>query len=102
VKWVAEHSPVYPTGFLLDRIPRRYRDGSVPPGVTGVGVSIDRLHSDPDYIGRVKSRGSFVHVWTVDSVADVDLCVSLGVDGIISNRPAMVIDRLHERGLRAP
>lgn len=100
VKWVAEHSPVYPTVFLLDRIPRRYRDGSVPPGVTGVGVSIDRLHSDPEYIARVKARANFVHVWTVDTLADVDLCVSLGVDGIISNRPGMVIDRLRERGLR--
>jgi glycerophosphoryl diester phosphodiesterase len=100
VKWVAEHAPQYSTVFLLDRIPRRYRNGSVPPGVTGVGVSIERLHSDPDYIARVKARGNFVHVWTVDSVADVDLCVSLGVDGIISNRPGMVIDRLREQGLR--
>lgn len=100
VKWVAEHAPMYPTVFLLDRIPRRYRDGSMPAGVTGVGVSIERLHSDPDFVARVRSRGGFVHVWTVDSVVDVDLCVSLGVDGIISNRPAMVIDRLRERGLR--
>jgi glycerophosphoryl diester phosphodiesterase len=100
VKWVAEHEPQYSTVFLLDRIPRRYRDGSVPPGVTGVGVSIELLYSDPEYIARVKARGNFVHVWTVDTVTDVDLCVALGVDGIISNRPGFVIDRLREQGLR--
>ncbi|MEY4137100.1 MAG: hypothetical protein RL205_1228 [Actinomycetota bacterium] len=100
VKWVAAHAPQYPTVFLLDRIPRRYRDGSVPPGVTGIGVSIERLHSHPQYIAKAKALGNFVHVWTVDTAADVDLCVSLGVDGIISNRPGFVIDRLREQGLR--
>jgi len=90
VKWVAEHAPHYSTVFLLNRIPQRFRDGSVPTGVSGIGVSIDRLHSHPDYIAKVKARGHFVHVWTVDTPADVLLCASLGVDGIISNRPGMV------------
>jgi glycerophosphoryl diester phosphodiesterase len=35
-----------------------------------------------------------VHVWTVDEAADVDFVVSLGVDVIITNRPADVLARL--------
>jgi len=35
-----------------------------------------------------------VHVWTVDEPADVDLCVRLGVDAIITNRPAAVLSAL--------
>jgi glycerophosphoryl diester phosphodiesterase len=33
-------------------------------------------------------------VWTVDADADIDLCVELGVDAIISNRPGHVLQRL--------
>jgi glycerophosphoryl diester phosphodiesterase len=31
-----------------------------------------------------------VHVWTVDEPDDVELCLRLGVDAIITNRPRMV------------
>jgi glycerophosphoryl diester phosphodiesterase len=41
-------------------------------------------------VARAKAHGCFVHVWTVDTPADVHLCASLGVDAIISNRPGMV------------
>jgi len=33
-------------------------------------------------------------VWTVNEPGDVDLCVELGVDAIITNRPAAVLERL--------
>jgi glycerophosphoryl diester phosphodiesterase len=33
-------------------------------------------------------------VWTVDAQADIDLCVDLGVDAIITNRPARVLQAL--------
>lgn len=97
VKWTAAHAPMYSSVFLLDYMPRRFRDGSVPPGVDGVGVSIARLRSDPDYVARAKAHGNFVHVWTVDTPTDVHLCASLGVSGIISNRPGMVREVLDLR-----
>jgi len=96
-RWIGAHAPMYSSVFLLDYMPRKYRDGSVPPGVHGVGVSIARLRSDPDYVARAKAHGNFVHVWTVDTPADVHLCASLGVAAIISNRPGMVREVLDLR-----
>ena len=43
-------------------------------------------------------RGNQVYVFTVDDEADIDMCLELGVDAIISNRPAFVRDRLCVRG----
>ena len=41
---------------------------------------------------RQRARGHEVYVWTVDEPEDVRLCVELGVDAIISNRPGVVVD----------
>jgi glycerophosphoryl diester phosphodiesterase len=38
----------------------------------------------------VHARGGQVHVWTVNSAEQVELCLSLGVDAIISDKPGMV------------
>jgi glycerophosphoryl diester phosphodiesterase len=35
-----------------------------------------------------------VHVWTVDRPEDVELCLRLGVDAIITNRPRQVREQL--------
>jgi glycerophosphoryl diester phosphodiesterase len=35
-----------------------------------------------------------VHVWTVDRPEDVELCVRLGVDAVITNRPGQVLAQL--------
>jgi glycerophosphoryl diester phosphodiesterase len=35
-----------------------------------------------------------VHVWTVNEPEDVDLCVDLGIDAIITNRPGAVLSQL--------
>ena len=41
---------------------------------------------------RARARGKAVHVWTVDAVEDIELCLELGVDAIITNRPRRVLD----------
>lgn len=82
--------PALPTVLLMDAIPRRRRDGSLPEGTRIAGISVERLHDQPDYVARAIERGNAVHVWTVDDPRDVRLCVQLGVSAIISNRPAMV------------
>ncbi len=71
-----------------------WREGVLPPGVHIAGPSIGTVRRHPKFIPRVKARGHSVHVWTVDDLADVDLVLDIGVDAIITNRPAEVLRRL--------
>lgn len=87
---IGELLPGTPTVFLMDDVPRRYRDGSLPHGVRIAGPSIDILRAHPQYVRRLHEQGNRVHVWTVDEQEDVDYCAELGVDAIITNRPARV------------
>ncbi len=87
-------APRVPTVLLLDRVPLRLRDGSLPLGVTASGPSIEVVREHPRYVTRARSHGHQVHVWTVDDPEDVRLCVDLGVDVIITNRPGQVLEQL--------
>ena len=82
-------APAVPRVFLMDRIWPWRRDGSLPAHADAAGISIEALEADPDYVARVHARGAQVHVWTVDTIEQARLCAQVGVDAIISNRPAM-------------
>lgn len=84
-------APSLPSVLLMERVPLRYRDGTLPPGVRIAGPGIDVLRAHPRYVERVHRRGGAVHVWTVDRDEDVQRCLELGVDAIITNRPAHVL-----------
>ncbi len=90
VQRIGELLPGTPTVYLMDEVPRRYWDGSLPEGVAAAGPSIEILRAHPRYVAKVHERGGRVHVWTVDERADVELCVEQGVDAVITNRPARV------------
>ena len=94
VRRVARARAGTPTVFLMDDVPRRYRDGSLPEGVAIAGPSIESCASTRTTSTRVHAAGGRVHVWTVDEPADLDLCVELGVDAIITNRPGRVLEML--------
>jgi len=83
-----------PTVQLYARVPALRRDGSLPAAADIAGPGLAVLHADPGYVRRVQSRGRQVYVWTVDEPADVELVLSLGVDAVITNRPADVLARL--------
>jgi glycerophosphoryl diester phosphodiesterase len=80
--------------FLMERVPLRFRDGTLPGVVRIAGPSIEIVRAHPRFVGRLKRAGHQVHVWTVDHDADVDLCLELGVDAIITNRPHSVLRRV--------
>ena len=86
--------PGVPTVYLMDAVPPWNRDGSLPAGVGIAGPSIETLRRHPHFVERVHAAGHRIHVWTVDEMDDVDLCVDLGVDAIISNRPGHVLRHL--------
>jgi glycerophosphoryl diester phosphodiesterase len=83
-------APGLPTVMLMESVPKRHRDGSLPANVGIAGVSVEWVRANPSYVASVHSMGGAVHVWTVDVPADVAFLASLGVDAIISNRPLMV------------
>ncbi|WNZ10287.1 glycerophosphodiester phosphodiesterase [Streptomyces sp. 11x1] len=87
-------SPTLPTVYLTQFASPRLRDGRLPAGVRIAGPSIRIVRNHPTYIERLKSAGHQVHVWTVNESQDVDLCVGLGVDAIITNRPHAVLHQL--------
>jgi glycerophosphoryl diester phosphodiesterase len=88
--------------MLFERVPLRFRDGSLPEGVAIAGPSIEIVRSHPRYVERAHRHGHPVHVWTVDAVDDIALCRDLGVEAIITNRPGRVLRALGREGGRPP
>jgi glycerophosphoryl diester phosphodiesterase len=91
---IRQLAPDLPTVHLMKRIPLRYREGSISASATIAGPSLEALKAGPDYVRRAHERGKEVHVWTVDEPADVAAMAALGVDVIITNRPAEVRGQL--------
>jgi len=87
-------APEVPTVHLMRRVPLRLRDGQLPRGVLAMGPSLPAVRAHPDYVARVHEQGGQVHVWTVDRPEDVEFVTELGVDVIITNRPAAVLAQL--------
>ncbi|MCX4763348.1 glycerophosphodiester phosphodiesterase [Streptomyces sp. NBC_01275] len=87
-------APTLPTVYLMQFVSPRLRDGRLPAGVRIAGPSMRIVRSHPTYVERLKRAGHQVHVWTVNEPEDVDLCVELGIDAIITNRPRAVLDQL--------
>ncbi|MEU0369598.1 glycerophosphodiester phosphodiesterase [Streptomyces sp. NPDC006283] len=87
-------APTVPTVYLMQFMTPRMRDGRLPAGtrIAGPGVRIVRNH--PEYVARLHNAGHRVHVWTVNEPEDVELCVELGVEAIITNRPRQVLSQL--------
>lgn len=91
-------SATLPTVYLTQFLGPRLRDGRLPTGVRIAGPSIRIVRHNPAFVERLKQTGNQAHVWTVNEPEDVDLCVGLGVDAIITNRPRAVLERLGRGG----
>ena len=54
---------------------------------------------DERFVATAHTLGLAVHVWTINTVADVLRLLEVGVDGIITDRPVFLRDFLDQRGL---
>jgi glycerophosphoryl diester phosphodiesterase len=87
---VLELAPGLPTAYVMDRIPLRHRDGTLPIGVGAAAVDIGVIRKHPEYVRRVHERGHEVLVFTVNDGIDVERCIAAHVDAIITDVPLMV------------
>jgi glycerophosphoryl diester phosphodiesterase len=87
-------APDVPTVLLMERWLPGLRDGLLPVGVPIAGPGLELLETDPGFVARAHARGNRVFVWTVNEPDEVDFVRGLGVDTIITDRPAAVLARV--------
>ncbi|HEY3560713.1 MAG TPA: glycerophosphodiester phosphodiesterase family protein [Kribbella sp.] len=84
-------APGLRTVLLMDRVPLRFRDGTLPTGVSYAGPSLEIVTAHPEYVDRAHKHGHQVHVWTVNAENDLRHCRDVGVDAVISDRPDVAL-----------
>jgi glycerophosphoryl diester phosphodiesterase len=87
-------APDVPTVFLFDVAAPSVWQGRAPAGADLLGPSIRAVRNRPEVVRRAHDRGTGVVVWTVNQGVDIDLVVGLGVEGVVSDRPADVLTAL--------
>lgn len=108
--WAGKDSPVRVmsfSGVALTRVQRLAPDlevvllieGSVSWKVTRsmlapgwiAGPGVEQLRERPRLGRKLVEDGRRIHVWTVNTVDDLDLCLDLGVEAVITDRPAQML-----------
>src|SRR4051812_5103730 len=89
VKKLAPHLEVV---LLIDRqYSWQFSTSRLLPGwIAGPGIEL--LRENPKMTRRLVARGRRVHVWTVNTVEDLDLCARLGVEAVITDVPSLALD----------
>lgn len=67
----------------------------VPVATRGIVVTDARL------VAAAHQRGMQVHVWTIDDACEMGRLLDLGVDGIMTGRPTVLKQVLHDRKMWA-
>jgi glycerophosphoryl diester phosphodiesterase len=100
--WVALNrvkklAPHLETVLLIDRL----YAWQLTKNLTGqdwiAGPGIDLLRDNPRFGRKLQRGGRRIHVWTVNAPEDIDLCVELGVEAVITDRPGAAISHLGQR-----
>jgi glycerophosphoryl diester phosphodiesterase len=66
----------------------------VPPAYAGIPIVT------PETVAAAHALGVEVHVWTINAAAEMERLLDLGVDGIMTDFPALGVAVLRRRGLR--
>jgi len=54
----------------------------------------------PEFVAAAHDLGTEVHVWTINTAPEMHALLDLGVDGLMTDVPALAMDVLRARGLR--
>jgi glycerophosphoryl diester phosphodiesterase len=87
-------APTLPAVFLVERGLPLVLSGRTPFDAAALGPGVEILRRFPRMVELAHRRGHQVYCWTVNTPAEVDLVLELGVDAIITDRPAYVLSRL--------
>ena len=66
--------------------------------IAGPGIAF--LTENPRVGRRLQLMGRRVHVWTVNTIQELDLCLELGVEAVITDRPALAVAHLDHVGVQ--
>ena len=89
-------APAVPTVYLLEIVPPGVGRGRLPFGARIAGPRIGLIRSRPQLFSALRAAGHQTYVWTVNDDEDLDLVLRHRPDGIISDRPKFVLDRLEK------
>lgn len=67
-------------------------------GIPAHAVHLQHLLATPEWVERVHTAGLEARVWNIDEVEPMRRAIALGVDGIGSNNPQLLLDVLAGRG----
>lgn len=93
VRRTRELAPALPTVLLMDSLPSWLRPTWLPFGARIAGPGIRLVRAQPRLVPALRAGGNQVYVWTVNEPDDIDLVLAAGVDGIITDRPALALAR---------
>ena len=86
IEKIKKMDPTIQTVMLLHEsnasIARRFTSAQV------IGPSVEMIKKSPELAKEIKKSGKELYVWTVDSTQDLQFCASVGVDIVMTNRPA--------------
>ena len=86
IEKIKKMDPTIKTVMLLhnynQKLSRRFTSAQV------IGPSVEMIKKSPELVKEIKSSGKELYVWTVDSTEDLQYCASVGVDIVMTNRPA--------------
>lgn len=75
-------------------------DKPPPPGPMALQVPAefrDRPLVTPEFVAHAHRHGLHVHVWTINEPAEMERLLDLGVDGVITDHPARLAQRIAAR-----
>jgi glycerophosphoryl diester phosphodiesterase len=79
------------------------RAGEIPPPMRHVALQVPVSHAgvtlvDQQFVEAAHRQGLAVHVWTIEEEPEMEHLCSLGVDGIITDRPSALVGVLDHLG----
>lgn len=92
IKKIRNLQPDWPVGLLLSKAIGKIADIEVD------FLVINMASAKPAYIRRIQESGKLVFVWTVNDPASMSRIMALGVNGIITDEPALARE-IHNRNM---